>query len=913
MKMKKQMKMKKAVVFAFAGIVSAAAFATDWYVDANNGNDSWDGTTAAIPSQEVIDQCTAQGVPVHGPRKTLHAMMSDECVQPGHVVKAAEGDYNEGGVVNGTKLTVNRVQIKAGVKLVATGSRDATFITGSGGSGTGAYTNGAVRCVNFLAPTGDEGYGIVRGFTLRDGRTAPSSTKENGGASIGAGLLVDCVLENNGCGEAARGGTMKGGTALRCHFKSCDNSYLAHSSSSLIDSVILVGSDFLLYQGCKAYNCTFVGNSYVRAGYTYNCLFIGSGAGNASQKKFTETATSHKNTFSRSAFHETSCTTNETCRVVTAEETPYDATTFRPLAGSVAIDAGDMSYYVDATNGWKAAWLAECGKDYYGGERVANGTIDVGCGEVQTKGDVSLSIVDESTGLVVDGAEIGTTNVATGSSLEITFSRNFTSDRLCTGVNVDGVFHSFGGTTSNVPCVVSVPTTFALGHTISAVYETDQKDWYVSPTGNDANKGYHRDCPRKTLVKAMELATENADNIVHAAAGTYNEGEAWAGYSSNRVVVAKGVGLVADDWPSQETVIQGASATAEGEADKYGNGTNAVRCAYVLEGGYVKGFKLTGGRTQRGSSSGVQRSGGGALISGGALIDCELTGNGCGYRGRGVFSTDSSGTIIRCYVHDHVCGSYEINNGMVVDSYVKSSSYPYYGSGKILNSTMLGDQVRSNTQRLRILNTYLQKACGNNSNKAYCTNCVFTGTAYNSTNTAAYFDPDTCSFSADTADNLDENFRPKTAASKLVDAGSKELYDANFPAAWVQFKTNRDWKDGQRIYNAQIDVGCGEYDFRPTFAGYLGDRAVISEMGPNVTTNSVPNVVVPEGESIALSASPTRPCAQTQYELVYTPEGGEETVVVETSTESFSRTLDGPCTVQSFVGRSTKGLMILVF
>ena len=196
------MKMRKSVVFAFAGIMSAAAFATDWYVDANNGNDDWDGTTADVPSQEVIDQCTAQSVPIPGPRKTLHAMMSDECVQPGDVVNAAEGDYNEGGEVKGTAQTVNRVQVKAGVKLCATGSRDNTFISGSGGTGTGAYTNGAVRCVNFLAPSGDEGYGIVRGFTLRDGRTAPSSTKEHGGASIGGGLLVDCVLENNGCGEA---------------------------------------------------------------------------------------------------------------------------------------------------------------------------------------------------------------------------------------------------------------------------------------------------------------------------------------------------------------------------------------------------------------------------------------------------------------------------------------------------------------------------------------------------------------------------------------------------------------------------------------------------------------------------------------------------------------------------------------
>jgi DNA-binding transcriptional LysR family regulator len=65
--------------------------------------------------------------------------------------------------------------------------------------------------------------------------------------------------------------------------------------------------------------------------------------------------------------------------VVTAAESPYDGTTFRPLADSALIDAGDMSYYVAATNGWPAAWLAECGKDYYGKDRVVNGTIDIGC------------------------------------------------------------------------------------------------------------------------------------------------------------------------------------------------------------------------------------------------------------------------------------------------------------------------------------------------------------------------------------------------------------------------------------------------------------------------------------------------------------------------------------------------------
>ena len=108
---------------------ATTAYGTDYYVDANYGNDAWDGTTAAIPSQELIDQ----GGTIPGPRKTLHAMMSDERVVAGDTVWAAEGDYNEGGDVNGTETTTNRVQVKGGVMLRARGTREATFMSGADG------------------------------------------------------------------------------------------------------------------------------------------------------------------------------------------------------------------------------------------------------------------------------------------------------------------------------------------------------------------------------------------------------------------------------------------------------------------------------------------------------------------------------------------------------------------------------------------------------------------------------------------------------------------------------------------------------------------------------------------------------------------------------------------------------------
>ena len=850
--------MKKLIIGVFVAVFGAAnvAFAKSYYVDANFGNDAWDGTTPAIPSQEVIDA----GGTISGPRKTLHAMMSDERVEPGDVVCAAEGDYNDGGDVNGSNATSNRVQVKAGVTLKATGSRDATYITGSGGT----YAAGAVRCVFFIAPPSKAtyGYGIVKGFTLRDGRTATSS--EYGGAATGNGLLVECDFQKNGCYSTSRGGTLNQSTALRCCFTSYDRGYPGYSAVKIIDSLVMVGSSF--YSSCKAYNCTFSGNGYVRQnGSSYNCLFLGTGAGSSSQDN-----DYHYTSYSRTDFQSDpeKCITNETCRVVTAEETPYDAVTFRPLTGSVAINAGSLSDYALATNGWKEAWLAECGKDYYGGDRVVAGAIDVGCGEKQ-EGSL-LTITDESDGLVIVGAEKGEVLIPKGEAKDIIFSRTMTSDRLCLGVTVNGEFHSFGGTTSDVPYSVTLPAQFNCDYTIAAVYETDQKDWYVSPTGNNANKGYHRNCPRKTLDKAMELASEDAGHVVHAAAGVYDSFAEGADARS-RVTVKSGVGLVADEWPLKETVIVGASDTTE-DADANGNGPHAVRCVTVSSGAYVRGFKLTGGRTVLTPDSSAR--GGGAYNSG-AIVDCEVTGNACAYRGRQVYG---SGSIIRCYVHDPATGgSYDVYNGRVINSYIKGG---YYGSSVVLNSTVT-EAVRKGGAGIKAINTYLHNATMG----TVCTNCVFTVSAGSAVDSSSSYDPDTCRFSAALADNLDENFRPKTVASPLVDFGSRELYDACFPAGWVQFK-DLDIADGQRIYNGKIDVGCGEYDWRGDFAKKLsggGSVLAVEVASADVTTNAVAGVDLADGDTLTFALKMRG--GKASFKVV--PDGAGEVTVMLGDTQLF--------------------------
>ena len=907
----------RCLAFAFAAGVAMLAYAADWYVDANNGNDAWDGTTAAIPEQTTIEA----GGTVAGPRKTLHAMMSDDCVVAGDTVWAAEGNYNEGGTVNGEGKTINRVQVKAGVALKASGARSATFITGSGGeysskdSSKNAYTNGAVRCVFFLAvPEGaDYACGIVKGFTLQDGRAgSEEANKEYGGASFGAGLLVECDFLDNGCCDKNRGGTMNEGTALRCRFVSYNRGYLGYEGTKIIDS--LVESSRPFYDSCYAYNCTFSDNSYLRSkGRARNCLYIGNGASNKDQNA-NDTKSYHYNTYSYFKFYEGCTVVDDNCRVVNSKTAPYDPATFRPSVSSQAIDGGTLENYALATNGWKQAWLDECGKDYYGGERVVNGKIDVGCGEFQGMDrPYKLAISDDDNALVIDGAEIGEKQFDEDFNKELTFSRKFTSEKLLAGIEINGEFYSFGGTTNDYPVTVSLKWKFGTDYVIKAVYEENQKDWYVSPDGNNANKGYHRNYPRKTLDKAMELATENAGHIVHAAAGTYDsfaEGEEYASANS-RVTVKAGVGLVADEWPLKETVIEGASDTTSETADKYGNGPNAVRCVTVEKNGYVRGFKLTGGRTDNTEDAKAARTcGGGAYLKeSAALIDCEITGNGTGHRGSVAYSPDSFGWLIRCYVHDNDKngGGYQIlDKTSIVDTYVDggdNTAYYCRGGAIILNSTIAKGGARA-WSNISAYNSYLA-GVSQTGGKFSLNNCALMTTREYESDIDGERIVDvnnTCFYNVEKDDNIDADHRPKTAASVLVDAGVKDYYDTHFPEQFAQFKNNRDFADGQRIYNGKIDIGCGEYDFRGDFARMLGSRGMIEEMGPNVTTNALRNVVVPEGESIAMSVAPKSSDRNTRYELTYTPEGGSQTKISESSTDVFSYTLEGPCTIQTLNG-----------
>ena len=813
------------------------------------------------------------------------------------VIHVAEGDYNTGGGYDSNSRGVtNRINLtkRLWLKFIATGDRDKTIIRGAAAKNEPDPVNypgcgpDAVRCVNFYygnsSSTEEHTIAFV-GFTFADGHTDIGSTPY-GGAAYGRLngpdhlQFVDCVFTN--C-YAKEGGVSTEAHFTRCRFIDCGGGTHAFRYSILNSCVVEKGNCGTGVFGPTviAVNCSVADSNAVESGNAsrtlLNCALGEGGALPASKVAVTWGSTA------------TSCF---------ADAANGD---LRVVAGSPALDVTQRAFPAPGEDGWST--FATCFSDFAtdnfdGTPWLFSGGFPVAGAYGSWVPGVSLTL-DAANYVITDGT-VGGNPLEPGDT--VTIARSPSAIRHY-GILVNGVTNIL----DSGEYVYTMPDEVDMNNTISSVIDPN---WYVNPNpesgASDTNNGFTPDTPKLTLAGVLSVAT-NAGDIVNAYPGTYNSGT--MRHSENAPILARGVvaanvtlkavGSVA------ETVIEGASSTHEFKDDN-GNGTNAVRCVYVRSGGCVQGFKLTGGHTSFGDKA--DATGGGAYLTGGALVDCEVTGNACKYRGRNVAgNSNDRGALIHCYVHDGGSGNYEVYSGVnIVDSYIKAAdgTYGFYGTGLVLNSTVLGGDVRGSSNIQRAINSYLFKVSGSSGNGVACTNCVFTQAASKaiSGDSSSYYDEATCKFSVPAADNLDDNIRPSSATSPLVDFGSKELYDANFPAKWVRFK-GRDYAGGQRIYNGQIDVGCGEYDFRPDFAGSLGKDAVISAMGPNVTTNAVPNLVVPEGESITVSMAPKAPGRSVTYEFVYTPEGGERTVVAEKSATGFTYTLDGPCTVQSLLRR----------
>ena len=373
-----------------AGVVSAGNV---WYVDAVNGNDGLDGTTAVVPEVGSSESLS-------GPRKTLVKVM--ELASAGDTIYAAEGEYRDGAMLADGNTTSNRVVIKAGVQLVASGLRARTRIFGAlsslpSSAGTSRGNNiDAVRAVFFVTPTATEKTagimgGVLKGFTVMRGRTTIdknviSSSCRNGGGVFGPGLVVDCDLIDNAADH--RGGNVAGGAVvLRCRLGvAIGGRYELADGSQACDT--LFNTNEKIYPSvdvAKIVNCTFTTNAAYSC-KVYNCLFLNPTAGTS--------AITMKGSYYNSYSRDIQGTASETnpnpianedgkCRFeLSAAQVPNVELNTRPLSGSVVIDAGNIDYYNGFTNGWTEGWLEHwTGRDFLGHDRIFGETIDVGCCE----------------------------------------------------------------------------------------------------------------------------------------------------------------------------------------------------------------------------------------------------------------------------------------------------------------------------------------------------------------------------------------------------------------------------------------------------------------------------------------------------------------------------------------------------
>ena len=361
-----------------------AIYTSDWYVDDDNGNDGNSGFTPETPF------------------KTLAAALTNALLKAGDTVHAAPGVYREGTIVTpvaNSTVTPSRAAVPSGVTLEGADPETTVILGGE-----------QIHCV--ALPAGAR----VRNFTLTGAKLArvnngagtdyPGESDTGAAAVLGAdeatSVAENCIISNNVAYRRAAG--------LRCTFVRC------RILNNLSDTAPA---------GCYAtyHHCLIDGNrgeyiamysSYYNTTFTPDNLLINGGVTSLAYY-FSQVNNYHcwENGFRalNSVFPGRVCTNHcyrycALCSDVKSHNGPYiDA----EVAGEGSILTNKAAYtfdekgfptrsnpIIDASN---LAWVRESMKagdtldsDLSGGQRVYNGTLDIGCYEYDWRGDYAKDL-----------------------------------------------------------------------------------------------------------------------------------------------------------------------------------------------------------------------------------------------------------------------------------------------------------------------------------------------------------------------------------------------------------------------------------------------------------------------------------------------------------------------------------------
>ena len=402
---------------------------------------------------------------------------------------------------------------------------------------------------------------------------------------------------------------------------------------------------------------------------------------------------------------------------------------------------------------------------------------------------------------------------------------------------------------------------------VCAMLGASARDLYVNPSGDNANDGLAAIAdgagagPKKTLAAAMAIA-ENGD-VVHAAAGTYSEGEVTTSekYGSyyvtvtNRCIIPEGVTLLGAGVGS--TFITGRQFGSA--ATTWKNNTATIRCVVMNKNSKLIGVTVTGGSapyydaTVTGSA--VDGEGGGIKALGGGCLfqDCVIT-NNFGRQGGAFYLGGTGDVFLRCRIASNYSGY--IASGIRGGGYTAVNCYFYGGNSylvypgsqttKFVNCTFSGQQPLRNKSGGHLYNCVLSGVTSwNTEDVSSFHNCRFGEQGiYDSASTKSHFDPDT------------------VVGTDLTDAGSNTYYYANFPAAYLADEAAKDYSGKQRIYNGSIDIGQTEHDWRGDFAADLSgsrpDVALsVASASSNVCETAAKTLALADGAELVVDwASP---------------------------------------------------------
>jgi len=405
-------------------IVVRPVFDNTWYVDATDGDDGRSG----------FSEATA--------KKTFAALFATGFVAAGDVVHALPGLYDGGRMAcpkqGSVESTVDaRLVVPPGVTVVADRGPVETVIKGDNAPANAAdeygLGSGAVRGVFLNADS------VVRGFTIRGGRTEGTGVSDGnnfGGGVYGYGnrkaFAVDCIISDN---ASSRGGGAHQGVYINCRFfgNRALNNRAAASNAYLYNCVVDGNFGVNATQNCyDTVNCTFgPGNKNVGGsseenaiglplGPVVNCLVLGTYNANGDSPLYATNCV-----FLASKKKNANASYNYDDATLFAEDGRADvAEDYSPVIGSNvgvnygrALDLASFSGLEYCPEDLRAEILKT---DALGGQRVYDGTIDVGAVEADWRPRYAAAIgkrvsVDfASPGVTLEG---GTVRLADGASI----------------------------------------------------------------------------------------------------------------------------------------------------------------------------------------------------------------------------------------------------------------------------------------------------------------------------------------------------------------------------------------------------------------------------------------------------------------------------------------------------------------